>query len=107
MYAKVVLGEPDVAELVLGAPGAGERRLIFVDGWIEPSESLVELLFLLVQNGVSVDNNRHQKATARRLARHGFDATLNVLACQQQARTTGVSQCQVLRGGARLASRLS
>lgn len=99
MYAKVVLREPDVAELVLGAPGAGERRLIFVDGWIEPSESLVELLFLLVQNGVSVDNNRHQKATARRLARHGFDATFNGLACQQQARATGVSQCQVFWGG--------
>lgn len=93
MYAKIVLGESDVAELVLRAPGAGKRRLIFVDCWIKPSESLVELLFLLVQNGVSVDNNRHQKATARRLSRHGFDAMFNMLACQQQARVADVSQC--------------
>lgn len=61
---KIVLGESNVAELVLRAPGAGKRCLIFVDCWVEPSESLVELLFLLVQNGVPVDNNRHQKATA-------------------------------------------
>lgn len=92
VYAKIVLGQSNVAELVLWAPRAGKRRFIFVDCWIEPSESLVELLFLLVQNGVSVDNNRHQKAAARRLPRHGFDATLNMLACQQQARANGVSQ---------------
>lgn len=59
VYAEIVLRESDVAKLVLRAPGAGKRSLIFINGWIEPSESLVELLFLLVQNGVSVDNNRH------------------------------------------------
>lgn len=99
MYAKVVLGEPDVAELVLWAPGAWERSLALVHGWIEPLESLVELLFLLVQNGVSVDNNRHQEPAARRLSRHGYDAGFSVLACQQQAKATCVSQCQVFGGG--------
>lgn len=59
MYTEIVLRETDVAKLVLRAPGARERGLIFINGRIEPSESLVELLFLLVQNGVSVDNNRH------------------------------------------------
>lgn len=93
MHAEVVLRESDVAELVLGAPGARERRLMFVDGWVEPPESLVELLLLLVQDGVSVDNNRHEEAAARRLSRHGFDAMLSVLACQQQATVAGVSQC--------------
>ena len=100
MYTEVVLRESDVAELVLWAPGARKRSLIFINGWIEPSESLVELLFLLVQNRVSVDNNRHQKPTARRLSRHGYDTSFTKLACQEQARATCVSQCQVfLKGG--------
>lgn len=59
VYAEIVLRQPDVAELVLWAPRAGKRGLVFVNGWIEPSESLVELLFLLVQNGISVDNDGH------------------------------------------------
>lgn len=104
VYAEVVLRESDVAELVFRAPGAGKRRLVFIDGGIKPSESLIELLFLLVQNRVSVDNGRHQKPTTRRLSRHDYETTLGKLACQQQARATYVSQCQVLKGGVSKAS---
>lgn len=59
VYAEIVLRESDVAELVFRAPGAGKRRLVFINCGIKPSESLIELLFLLVQNRVSVDNGRH------------------------------------------------
>lgn len=59
MDTEVVLGQADVAELVFRAPGAGQRRLVLVDRGIKPSESLVELLLLLVQERVSVDNGRH------------------------------------------------
>lgn len=59
MNAEVVLRQADVAKLVFRAPGAGKRRLVFVNCGIKPSESLVELLFLLVQERVSVDNGRH------------------------------------------------
>lgn len=75
VHAQIVLRQSNVAKLVFGAPGAGERCFVFINGWIEPSESLVELFFLLVQSRVSVDNNRHQKPTACRLSRHGFGAT--------------------------------
>lgn len=59
VYAEIVLRESDVAELVFRAPGAGKRRLALINCGIKPSESLIELLFLLVQNRVSVDNGRH------------------------------------------------
>lgn len=74
MDAKVVLGKTDVAEFVLGAPGARERRLGLVDGRVEPPQLLVQLLFLLVQSRVPVNDDRHQKATSRlRLSGHGGD----------------------------------
>ena len=73
VHPQVVLGQPDVAELVLRAPGARQRALGLVDGRVEPSEPLVELLLLLVQSRVPVDDNRHEEAAARRLSRHGHD----------------------------------
>lgn len=76
MDAEVVLRQPNIAELVLRAPGSRERGLGFVNGRVEPSEPLVELLFLFVQSGVSVDDNRHQEPAARRLSGHGYDASL-------------------------------
>lgn len=51
---QVVLREADVAELVLGAPGSGQRRLLFIHGRVEPSEPALQLLLLLVQGRVSV-----------------------------------------------------
>lgn len=95
---EIVLGEADVAKLVLRAPGARERGLVFVNGWVEPSKPLVQLLFLLVQSRVSVNHHRHQKPAARRLSRHGFDASFPGLACQQQARAACVRQCRAVLG---------
>lgn len=65
MHPEVVLRQADVAEFVFGAPGSGQRGLLFVDGRIKASKSLVELFFLLVESQVSVDDNGHQKPTAR------------------------------------------
>lgn len=97
--AEVVLRQSDVAELVFRAPGAGKRRLVFVNCGVKPSESLIQLLFLLVQDRVSVDDGRHEEAASRRLSGHGDGAALGRSACQQQARATCVRQCQVLKGG--------
>lgn len=36
VYPQVVLGEADVTEFVLRAPGAGQRRLLLVHGRVEP-----------------------------------------------------------------------
>ena len=44
MHTEVVLREADVAELVLGAPRPRQRGLGLVDGGVEPSEPLLELL---------------------------------------------------------------
>lgn len=82
MYTEVVLRKPDVTELVLRAPRAGQRCLVFVNGRVEPPEPLVELLLLLVQSRVSVDNDRHQEPAARRLSGHGYDAVFGKMACQ-------------------------
>lgn len=44
--AQVALGEADVVVLVLGAPGARQRRLGLVDGRVEASKALAQLLLL-------------------------------------------------------------
>ncbi len=65
MHPEVVLRQADVAEFVFGAPGSGERGLFLVDGRVKASKPLVELFFLLIESQVSVNDNRHQKPTAR------------------------------------------
>lgn len=46
MDAQVALREADVVVLVLGAPGARQRRLLLVDGGVEAAEALAQLLLL-------------------------------------------------------------
>lgn len=65
MHPEVVLRQADIAEFVFGAPGSGERGLLLIDGRVKESKPLVELFFLLAESQVSVNNNRHQKPTAR------------------------------------------
>lgn len=48
VYTEIVLRKPNVTELVLRAPGPWKWSLIFVNGWIQTSEPLIELLFLFV-----------------------------------------------------------
>lgn len=78
MHSEVVLRQADVTELVLGAPRAGQRGLLFIYGRVESPQTLAELFFLFAESRVSVNHDRHQKPTARRLPGHG-DRTFSYL----------------------------
>lgn len=62
MHPQIVLREADIAELILGAPGAGQRRLLLVHGRVEALEAPLQLLLLLVEGRVAVREGRRGAA---------------------------------------------
>lgn len=70
VHPQVVLREADVAELVLRAPGARQRRLLLVHRRVQAPQPPLQLLLLLVQGRVPVREGG-RGAAARRQGRPG------------------------------------
>lgn len=72
VHPQVVLRQADVAELVLRAPGARQRRLLLVHRRVEAPQPPLQLLLLLVQGRVPVrEGGRRAAARRQRRGRAG------------------------------------